>query len=230
MLKKIINTLLDKQEIDFANFETSPLRFEYDLLLEEYRAMRSQINLLTESQKHIINLSIALIAIFGTIAQYIFSSQENSLTQSAPTILLIFSLTLFFFSLMTFWYDVRIAYSAGYINGELKPRMDSLLSRVLEHQPKAWGWESANAQLITNYRVAFYDFAITVAKYLITIIPALVFYFFYWSKRLDGFQFNQSIPFLEISLFILTTLTILLVIISGIYTYRLFVKLPSIHG
>jgi len=94
VLKHIISTERDPDQL--KNFETSPLRFEYDLLLEEYKAMRAQIDLLTESQKHILSFSIGLIAALGTIYQLFVSKDNDFSIQETPIAILIICCSFYF--------------------------------------------------------------------------------------------------------------------------------------
>ncbi len=128
----------DDTKPSLYDFEKSPLRFEYEILVEEYRALREQINLLISGQQQVVSFSIALIAALGTLGQFVINEQGTLFEQSTPIIVLIASLTFSTFSLMNFSYDIRIAFSAGYINSVLRPRMERILSNVLEGHPKAW--------------------------------------------------------------------------------------------
>ena len=81
-----------------SNFESSPLRFEYEAHLEEYRSLRAQIVMLTESQMQIINYSIAAIGATGISVQFFLQSESEIVRQTTPFLLLraalVFYLTL----------------------------------------------------------------------------------------------------------------------------------------
>ena len=128
---------------------------------------------------------------------------------------------------MLFWYEVRVAYTAGYINSVLKPKMDNILSLVLNYKTSAWIWENANAELTSNFRVAILDFSITTSRYLITIIPAILLIISYFSIRLSQPLLLQNRLLVEIILLVFTLIAFLMVIATSIYTIHIYAHLPT---
>ncbi len=131
----------EPQGADPGNFESSPTRFEYEVILEEYRALRSQIDLCTAGSQQIVHISIAAVAPIGTVTQLLVSREGGMAPGSLSILMLVASLTFSAFSLIASWYDVRVAHSAGYFTSVLRPRMERLLSDVGTTDPVVWRWE-----------------------------------------------------------------------------------------
>src|SRR4051794_32480718 len=68
--------------INQSNFETSPLRFEYDALIEEYKATRAELLLRLQMGQQIVNFSIAFAVGSLAILQILINSNfGTSLTE-----------------------------------------------------------------------------------------------------------------------------------------------------
>lgn len=217
---------VDDGKPSIYDFEKSPLRFEYEVLVEEYRALREQINLLTSGQQQVVSFSIALIAALGALGQFVVSGQGEMFEQSTPIIVLIASLTFSAFSLMNFSYDIRIAFSAGYINSVLRPRMEKIIANTQENPPKVWRWEDTNARRIASPRQVLFEAGGVLSRYAITMVPSLVLTIFYGVNR----DYAKQASVWEDVLFGMAIVSVLLILISGIYAILVFAKLPSFAG
>jgi hypothetical protein len=230
MIKKLFDQVfknpIDKDqdgEAQLRNFETSPLRFEFEILLAEYKALRDQINLLTTSQQQVATLSITLLAALGAASQLINKQEISEMSGVIPIILLASCLSFSFFSLMIFWCDIRIAYSAGYINSVLRPRMQNILRTALNRIPEIWEWETASLRNLHSWRFMFLEGISTIGRYAISIVPSILLFFIYIIER----KAYQQVSALENSLFVLSFIALLFSIISAIFVVILFSKLPS---
>lgn len=226
MIKKFIAHLLDiadntcrsEETIAISDFERSPLRFEYEAHLEEYRALRAQIVTLIEGQLQIINFSIAAIAAVALIIQFILQSKTESIRQTLPFVFLASSLIFTLFSLVSIRLEKQVAYSANYINNVLRPRIEDLLTKTTGSPARVWAWEAFNAEKTTRVIHVLTEGWMGIANFAITIFPAIILLGIYVFNR----DFTSRVSQLENALFVLAIIGIVMIITTSIYTLSLY--------
>jgi hypothetical protein len=200
-----------------SDFESSPLRFEYDIHLEEYKALRDQILMLTKGRLQITNYSIAATSAIAVIIGLFSENEYAEMNQFMPIVLLVSSLVLIFFTLMVLYLDARVAYSGNYIVNVLRPKMERILTRA-GHHSTIWAWERINALESSRTPRVFIEGWMAVAIYAITLVPASFFIGIYVFNR----DFRTSVPLMENLLFGLTIVGVVSVIVNSFYTFSLY--------
>src|SRR5688572_33404638 len=109
---KVDDSIEKIPEIDIQqrSFETSPLRFEMEIILQEFRELRAEILAKNSNEQQIINYSIALIVATATIMQ--LETQITLITGSETgmrILILIISLLFSALGLMYIEQDMYIA-------------------------------------------------------------------------------------------------------------------------
>ncbi len=111
---------LQEEKLSKENFEQSPLRFEYDVMMEEYRSIRGEILVRVQAQQQVVNFAIALIAGVVALIQFIpGDSKLATIRPLYPFLSVLFST----FSLAYMEQDLMMAHLGGYLMHHLTPRM-----------------------------------------------------------------------------------------------------------
>lgn len=213
----------DNPRID--DFEKSPLRFEMEALLEEYRTLRSEIIIRLTSQQQIINFTITLIAAIIAVGQ-LLPDLENRLgsTQSLRFAYLFISLLFSAFSLMYLEHDAMIASLAIYIMIRLRPRMQEILSQIPEVQPIIWQWDDfrGDIQIRSIKAVPFFSL-MSVSRYAIMVVPSIIMLVLYW---LDRANYGYT-SIWENMLFVFVSFALIWVFATAIFVARMYLGSPE---
>jgi hypothetical protein len=208
------------------NFETSPLRFEYEALLKEYETVQAEIRSRSEKMQEITSFAIAVIAGLAALTQ-LFADNSNSIftIQYFKPILPIISLLLSAFSLMTLEHDALRAHLQRYVDEILRPRMREILQETGNARLDIWDWSRMRVkwQYRSDFAVVF-DFMLSSSKYAMTVIPNifLILYYFYSIEKPLWY-----ISPLEEPLFYLSLGGLFVVFLAAVYTAVVFARLES---
>lgn len=195
MLKNLLRRLIDidhlpavrHEQLDplINDYERSPLRFELEVLLEEYKALRAEIEHRITSEQQIISFALGLIATVFTLSQIIpsLSDRYPQLLTSLRPAYLVLSLVFSTFALMSIQHDAMMASMGTYIEHSLRPRIERILTTVTRENLKAFEWEEFRTQFqFRQLHNAPFFYLLAGSRYAITIVPSLVLTFMYWQE------------------------------------------------
>ena len=198
-------------------FENSPLRFEYEVLLEEFRATRAELNLHVMSLHEITNYELIFLAALVSLGPSLLANSQGNIIR---LFLLGGSIVFSAFALLLLWHDTDIAYLAGYISAVIKPRLESILNQVTENSKPVLLWE----EFISMNRTRKFpnnlgDVSVSVGHYALAIVPCIGLF-------IAGFaMINPDIPTtpLDKAVMALASFGVLLVVIAMIYVVWIYV-------
>ncbi len=171
--------------IDNSNYGVSPVRFEYDALLQEFSALREEVKTRIEKQQEITRYAIALAA--GLIA--LFQLMDKKIMLSVSNYYPVLSLALSAFSLMVLEHEVNIAHLYMYIDGHLKRRMTMIVENATGLKPELLEWNKHRARWQQHSRyLKFFTFAMSSSKYAMTIIPNCLLFYLYRYTAFENYQ------------------------------------------
>lgn len=202
------------------------LKLEFDAVLEEYRVLQSQIRSHVTNQQQIMNFAIAIAAGLIALSQLVSATAPIAqIIEEGQPILLVVSFIYSAFALYQLWHDVGIAYHIGYINSELRPRMEGILGKAQGEDVQVWRWQTRliREQLSAGWQTPILSL-IGISRYTLTVIPSLALVAIYFSTRLDLAQ----APTWEVLLLLGALLGNFTVIVAALYSAYLYSRrLPS---
>jgi hypothetical protein len=203
------------------NFEISPLRFSYEAILSEYRALRDEISARIQKQQEMTSFAIAIVGGFVALAQLADNAGKSLGVLSDPRYIIpISSLIFSSFTLMIFEHEMNIAHLQNYIDLYLKPRLNEILARaggvtyrVLEWNQVRSGWQQHHGWL------AVLSSSLSGAKYVMTMLPSLVLSVAFW--------FVESRPptAVQVIAYAVSAIAFMWVLVVALYTSSLYVKM-----
>jgi NADH:ubiquinone oxidoreductase subunit 6 (subunit J) len=167
---------LDAKTDTPPDFERSPHRFEYEVLLEEYRTIRAEIIERLSNQQQIINFSLGLIAATFAVSQLLprldtVDGVFRSLRALYPFLSLLFSA----FALMYLEHDVMMAYLGHYINRRLRPRLRDVILQASSHSVDVLTWDVFRGDVHIRIGLATtFHASMSLARYAVMIVPSVM--------------------------------------------------------
>jgi len=236
------------------DFEKSPIRFEYEVLIEEYRVLRSELNQHLSNQQQINSYALALMTGLVAIAQLLGSNDgyQTFLSSFRPIILLL-SILFSSFALMYVRHAMMIAYiggyttnvirpkielalgvllqccgNRGYTTNVIRPKIERILTQTTGNDLQVLEWDEIQVQQrYFRFSYALIEYVLSVAQYSITIIPSITLIIIFWFSKPSHERFTS----LEIILFALSILALVSVLISLFFAGRLYARgLPFADG
>lgn len=212
-------------EPDLSDFEKSPLRFEMEVLLEEYRTLREETITRLSNQQQIVNFAIALIAAFFAISQLLPRNENiqyllSSLRPIYPLISLFFSA----FALMYIEHDAMMATLGSYISLCLRPQMEEIIKRAGVSSRKVWQWDEYRSEKhFHSIKSAPHFYLMAAARYAITIIPSIGSLIYYWNLRHSG----TNITLGENLIFGVAVIVLLWLLLAAVHSGSLYLNLTE---
>ena len=157
-------------------------RLKFDAMVREYDALGGEVRGRIQKQQDITNFAIALAAGAAALGR-LFPETLPSLASPVlqpfyPAISVLFSA----FALLTLDHEANIALIYRYIDTELRPRMQRLIGG---DDPGVWGWNQSRANWQHHSgRTNVFFYAMSWAKYAMTVLPSIGLAFLYW--RIHG--------------------------------------------
>ncbi|MCJ7634516.1 hypothetical protein MUP77_19255, partial [Candidatus Bathyarchaeota archaeon] len=202
------------------DFERSPLRFELEVLLEEYKTLRAEIEQRLTNEQQIISFAIGLIVAAITLSQFLPSLGDPSLRPAYLIVSMVFSA----FALMNIEHDAMMASIGTYIETRLRPRIEEILAMVSEKNLRAFEWDAFRAQLqFRQPNNAPFFYLMAASRYAITIGPSVAFIIIYWWNAETVIQK----PIWETMLFAFAAFLVACVFASAVFAGRLYIILPE---
>jgi|GEM_PF-6690453 len=206
------------------DFESSPLRFEYDAILEEYRVLWAEIQTRNTDQHQIVNYAIALLAGFLAVSQLftgstLASSSPHLLRLVYPLLAMVFSA----FAMLFHHHSTMMADIGVYTNTELRPRLERILTATNNH-PQIWQWnEWRGRNQFRRFPNNLFEFVLSASGYVITFLPGIAFIILFCVSR------DPTEPFAtwELVLLILASLNVACAAVTGIYAALRFRRVGS---
>ncbi len=216
----------DNQINDFGK---SPLRFEFEAHLEEYRRFRQEMSGHYTNQQQIINLAILFLGALITLWQLFYKDLLNTTDGASSSInphltfhyaLLISSIVFSIFSVMQYWHDLMIAQMWQYINEVLKLKIENILNitypnEYQQNKISVWEWET---WVIKNQKGKVVEYLMGMARYATTFIPSIGLLIYYFIDR----PFSFDIYIWEQILFFLAAIIFIINLYCAIYDARFF--------
>lgn len=197
-----------------SNLEEIGLKFEYDTLLEEYKAIRSELQAHLTNQDQLVSYAMALIALLITVGQYV----TDKFGYVSPLVFLGASVVFASLSLMFIRYDTNVAVCSGYITWILKPRIEALIVKTTKIQTPVLLWESTNIRLRFHGRHAPINYLLTGGRHSILIIPSVGILTAYLLTR----DFSRPVQLWENTILGLSIIANIIVCISMFSTAIMF--------
>ena len=212
------------QTPSILDFESSPLRFEYDALLEEYRTLWAEICTRVSDQQQIVNYAITLVTAFFAVSQLLMTRSSFSVPPHYVRMAYAFLTILFSSFAVLYQNQCTMMVDIGiYINEELRPRMERILATT-QNTPRVWQWNEWRNQL--HFRKFPNNLAMLVMSgsgFLITFLPAPVFASLFLVNR----QTNEPFTISENVILILVLLSVACAVFGAIYSLARVRKLGS---
>ena len=207
-----------------SSFQDSPARFEYEVLLEEFRAARAETDDHMNNQHLVINFSLTVLAAVIALMQFMAST---STIMSAPVRLLYLfgSLVCSSFAFMYFWHDISVAYLAIFMETILFPRLEAIITQVYGTSHPLFSWaEFQHRNRIGRLSLAPLEDSIALGRLATVILPAPALIAAY----IVNLPPKDATPHWEYALLIISVLASIVVILASAYSGWLFsVKLPT---
>lgn len=175
---------IQKDDMQQNNFDSSPLRFEMEIILQEFRDLRAEILAKTANEQQTLNYSIALIVATATVIQ--LEPQIKAITGSdagVRVLILVISLLFSALGLMYLEQDMYMATTGKYINQVLRPKLKEIIYKATGVEKDVLEWEEFRAESAFRYpKVIAFTF-MTSARYALPIFPALISISYYFAHR-----------------------------------------------
>jgi hypothetical protein len=211
------------QEMDFGS---SPLRFEYDAVLEEYRTVWAEIGSRGAIQSQTLNLSITALAAILGIGPFLFGAQPLSTTlHFIRPVLPLLSMVFAAFAVLYNHQLGLMAYLGIYSNTMLRPRIERILEAT-GNDASVWGWNEWRVKNeFRKFPDTLFDGALAGGGPFLVFVPCVAFAVAFWLPK------DPTEPILpwEIILSALSIIGILWVIVTAAFVSRLFGRLDE-HG
>jgi len=157
-------------QINPSDFENSPLRFEYEAILEEYRMVWSEIH---SREAHIQQTTnFALIVAGGFIALVETTKGNLSFTEtlmSLRSILPLLSIVFSGFFFMQVHHSVMMAHLGNYSDTNLRPRMKQIILLATKNSADIWKWNQFKSLKRSENLIAPIRLLLGSANFLITV-------------------------------------------------------------
>jgi hypothetical protein len=223
MLKNIFSHILRLSarlnNPQITNFETSPLRFEYEIHLQEYRTVRSEMELHLSGRQQIINYELALLAAFFAFSQIVLPSYSEIIRP------ICFGGSVLFcgFSLLYSWHDTSLIFLASYINHVLRPKLEYILSQVNATHANIFLWEDFQSKnRVHKFPENIFEGIISLGRYSLNFIPGI-------SLLIIGSTIQKNIPYQpwEFTLLIIAIIFAVLTILIALYVlWLVWARIP----
>jgi len=229
MLRKLFRTINKYfknnkiySEPDLSDFEKSPLRFEMEALIEEYRTLREEIITRLTNQQQIVNFAIALIAAFFAISQLLPRNENiQSLLSSLRPIYPLISLFFSAFALMYIEHDAMMATLGSYISFYLRPQMEDIIKKAGVSSQKVWQWDEFRSEKhFRSFKSAPHFYLMAASRYAITIIPSVGSLIYYWNLR----DSSTNITLGENLVFSVAVIVLLWLLLAAFHAGSLYVN------
>ena len=204
------------------DFEKSPFRFEYEVLLEEYRVLRSELNQHLSNQQQINNYALALMVGLVAIAQLVGSDDGYlTLLSSFRPIILLLSTLFSSFALMYVRLGMMITYIGGYTTNVIRPKIERILAQTSGSDLRVLEWDEIHTQQrYFRPNSALIEYVLSIAQYAVTITPSITLIVIFWFSKPS----SEGLTSLEIILFAVSILALVSVLVSLFYAGRLYTR------
>lgn len=205
------------------DFERSPLRFEFEVLMEEYRTLHSEVQQRFIIENQVTSFALALIVGVLALSQILpglmtFSEMIPFLRIACLVLTLLFSV----FAVMKVEQDAMIASIGIYIVREIRPKVEEILKKVNKEDIEALHWESfrMQGQFSKSVYLTVVPF-MAAMRYAITFLPGVLLLIVYWQLT----RFKAPILPGEWLLFILAIAVQTLTVASALFTGTMYLSL-----
>lgn len=201
-----------------SNFETSPLRFQYEADMQEYRGIQSTVEMHFKHQHAIAQLSLGLITVLVGLTQASYIRLDPA-SYTGRIWLLILSIVFSSFGLTSLWHDTSVAILVSYARYVLAPRFKDLSIEASGSDKPVFLFDAFQREnRLRNWRVTPFELAVRAGSYALTLFPGpfLLIATFYFS----GCVF--CISKWETVFFITAIFAGALVFVATLYTIWLF--------
>jgi len=196
---------------EMQDFESSYLRFEYDALIEEYKILWTEIQSRNSDQQQIVNYSLTLVTAFFAISQIFADSASVQILRPVyPLLTFVFSA----FALLFHHHSTMMAHIGIYTNNVLRPRIEKILSNT-NNNPQIWLWNEWRGKYqFSKFPNNLFELGMSSAGYIVTFVPGIAFITLFWLTH----DHTRPLELWEQILLALSSLSIIWVIITGVYT------------
>ena len=180
---------------------------EFACLLEEYRALRTEIVSRLEAQQQILNYTVVLIAAALPVSSTIIEREQYTLLLLMP---LVFTLMGWLLLVQENMIDVL----GLYINIRLAPRMERFLDRKLQTTGPMWQWELfQHTTFYGSFARRLLQAVLGAVRYILPILPGIASILAWWLFfRFVGFYVSA----VDLVLVVLDILVMVLLVVSAI--------------
>lgn len=186
-LKKNKNLEQVDRLVSNSNFETSPLRFEMEILLQEFRDLRAEILLRLSNEQQILSYIITLIVASVTIIQ--FEPQITNITGSDTGIRVILLVTSILFAALGLMYveqDIYMATIGQYIEQAIKPQLNKIVQNASAEQHFVLEWDKFKTKHAFKPPMVYIFAFLSSARYALPIFPPIILLTYYFFHRLSS--------------------------------------------
>lgn len=211
---------------DPSDFERSALRFLYEVMLVEYRALRDEVNARIQKQQEITSFAIAVAGGFVALTQLVGDDKNPLHTLGTPGYLFpIISFAFSAFTMMTLDHEMNIAHIQNYIDNLLRPKMEFVLSRTGNIDASAWEWNAIRSgwQQHKGWRTIFPS-SLAGSKYALTMLPSLTLLTLFWFTSAHGRGVVQM------AIYVVALLSFLVTAATAWYTSSLYLRMNRAKG
>jgi hypothetical protein len=204
---------VDKVNDPSSSFETSPLRFEMEILLQEFRELRAEVLLRLNSGQQILNYTITLIIVSVTILQLEPQITKITGSEAGIRIILLAIITLFAaLGLMYVEQDMFMAVIGRYIDHVLSPKLNKIVQVTNNEKRFVLGWEEFKINYTFKPPMVYVFSYLSSARYALPIIPPIFLLIYYFTIRPSNFiSLGENILFIFSIFTLLTTMTAALI-------------------
>jgi hypothetical protein len=196
--------------------KNNKLEIKSNVIIEEYKSLKSEIQDRLKSGQQITNLSIIFsvgIISFLELLKKDIIIPSSYIGDFLPYSYLISAIVSSCFGLMYLGEDISIAHLATYINQKLRPHMISILQEKSKNKNSIWGWEDFRSKQQFRMPMIILGVPINSSKYILTIAPSIILFIAYLMSR----NYSIRITLLEIILLIIFTIFIIMLLVLLIY-------------
>jgi hypothetical protein len=209
-----------------TDFEKSPLRFQFEALLEEYRAVRAEIIMRLENQQYTNSFAIAFIAVVVTLIQ---ATPHLVTADRVPDILkgiyLVGSYVFNTLAIVNLLHEVMIYHLGYYIRKVLRPQLNEILATTLEHKPTVMEWDQFYLkEIVLNPKVAIFEFILGSSRFAITVGPGVALLIIYSLIR----NFDEPVPTWEQVFYVIAVIVTVMLLFVLLYALLQNLLHPSI--
>ena len=207
-------------------------------IFEEYKSLKAEIFERLKSGQNIINVTmtftLSIIGFLGILQKTLFDGASRGLPFTFESIVtityLIGAVVTVCFSLMDVGDDIMIGQLAFYINNQLRPKIERLISSNLNIEMPLWEWEEFKIKRqLTNKKVSN---IVSSARYISSLLPSILFIFAYIIYRFKNYALTyeykliletyKGLSFAELLFLILYIVLMVGLVIQIEYLIRLY--------